>query len=931
MSEADQNQVLRQQEQRTIEVRSDAVGYVSRDEWEAFRNHEDATRDKEYEFVNAYIRKKKAKAGRALSRQLTHEELKKTVNAKEKTLSGEHSPLKVDDIDHPDGKFTSKRKAKLNESRDLSKRYYQAKAGGNVKSIPKAGTYTGDILNSISQLGAHSSLKEKLIAEDQEVNTAYQQLRSWVDGSTITDEDVSLVISSGPILKVDARGNITSGSRNAFLMHLKIYANFGVTMRNRAIETQRANMEFFSPEYFTRHYIGTHFHETLQRIERLKEFRKDLFSRSVSPASNEESRALRKLEIAAVRNVNAVLKHYNADPDIFLKYSDDIDDDALRKNGFVPPEKERGESDKKYNARVEKARKGFLSPDAKKGDEEEVSKLLEEDSEVRRLLGTRKFYEGNIEDKNTPAVKEIHTYRVDLTINAIAETAVPGTFNAVYKEDERISAVLSDGRLNTGLKKNLERQRKYIATIKRNIEAAEAFKKYSRLCLNTEDLLNAETNLRILEYELLVARDRQEELLNLLSDQRDMNALEDELDSLEQREQTDEVKGKAVGVRKKLEKYLELRKALDRGENRIDKTRIEEALAGLDERYEGSGIPAADLAEVKHIKELSVRYEMGKEKNIPTEYVERTRSSGPTKGIDNRALAILMRPVNVSRFGKPISDEDRENLRLNIEEARGIELNTISGRKPFLDRVGQELMNSILSFPVLEDPDRIRSMGTDAIHFIPLFHNMLNVYTEHKKYYLKNADRKTRIALFLSLEATDYFNIGTSAVSFALFGKGQGLVNIGASSMYQSVAEQEKGKPYSEVLRKNARNASFGPQMANAYKSVEMTFAAGGQNTDDPAVEQQILTMANAMPATPVKALLPAEQFLFLKYYPDKKKTDPATDAELKAMTRHYIEEFLANKDDEGYLNKMSALIDEFERENPGNVVNNMDLVDDLQ
>ena len=297
-------------------------------------------------------------------------------------------------------------------------------------------------------------------------------------------------------------------------------------------------------------------------------------------------------------------------------------------------------------------------------------------------------------------------------------------------------------------------------------------------------------------------------------------------------------------------------------------------------------------------------------------------------GIDIRGLHALLRPVNVNDKGEPLTEQDRQNLRLNNEEAEGILKETLSARKPFLDRVAKEAEELMFTDEQLNDPDFLYQNKERALRHLSFFHNLLNVYHSHAEYYQLHADEKARVIMHVLVKSSDYANYSCIKIQQALLLKGMDTssLNVGGSSLATvGVIPYYKGYERKEIMGYNDKARALNPEKTMQYAATYKAFVSGYQNLEETTNKMRIQLMEADTPQK-VKDIATAERLALLDQYGLDK--EEITSDEQMQNTVYQLNELTRKKDDPEYIKKMLAKINDFRAVVPiaGDITNDVGL-----
>ena len=184
------------------------------------------------------------------------------------------------------------------------------------------------------------------------------------------------------------------------------------------------------------------------------------------------------------------------------------------------------------------------------------------------------------------------------------------------------------------------------------------------------------------------------------------------------------------------------------------------------------------------------------------------------KGVDSRTHAVLMRPVNLNKEGKPLTKDDETNLWLNELDHNGYRSGKVSDRKPHLDFVAKEAMGLMFTSKHLKDEKYIRSHRAKAIRALSFFHGLINTYTRHEKYYLTQADPEIRIFMYLVAGSGTYIERLNKAVSGALMSEGFTYSMFpGSSSLGFVFVNYRDGREYKVIKKYNKQMCKLPSQV----------------------------------------------------------------------------------------------------------------------
>lgn len=92
----------------------------------------------------------------------------------------------------------------------------------------------------------------------------------------------------------------------------------------------------------------------------------------------------------------------------------------------------------------------------------------------------------------------------------------------------------------------------------------------------------------------------------------------------------------------------------------------------------------------------------------------------------------------------------------DIIDGKGYRSNKLSDRKPHLDYVAKEAMNLMFTIEQLNDDKYIRSHKEKALRALSFYHGLCETYDTHKHYYLTQADKDTRVFMYVIAGITTY-------------------------------------------------------------------------------------------------------------------------------------------------------------------------------
>ena len=240
-------------------------------------------------------------------------------------------------------------------------------------------------------------------------------------------------------------------------------------------------------------------------------------------------------------------------------------------------------------------------------------------------------------------------------------------------------------------------------------------------------------------------------------------------------------------------------------------TKLAEEFKKIDKQY-GKGVPKKDILDIKQTAAIIEKISDQTVGNALSEEMQNEASS--FKGVDSRTHAVLMRPVNLNKEGKPLTKDDETNLWLNELDHNGYRSGKVSDRKPHLDFVAKEAMGLMFTSKQLKDEKYIRSHRAKAIRALSFFHGLINTYTRHEKYYLTQADPEIRIFMYLVAGSGTYIERLNKAVSGALMSEGFTYSMFpGSSSLGFVFVNYRDGREYKVIKKYNKQMCKLPSQV----------------------------------------------------------------------------------------------------------------------
>ena len=358
-----------------------------------------------------------------------------------------------------------------------------------------------------------------------------------------------------------------------------------------------------------------------------------------------------------------------------------------------------------------------------------------------------------------------------------------------------------------------------------------------------------------------------------------------------------------------------------------DLTPIQEGkLKEVDELYQGSGIPEEDLKEIKQVTIATEAYKQSILHALPEEKIA---EAGEIPAFDKRGHLTMMRPVNVNAKGQPLTEKDRKNLELNIKDHESLKSGKLSDRQPYLDRVAREAAEIVFSSQQLESREYIMNHKEQAIRFISFVHDILNVYEDHKNYYLTQAEPELRIIMYLLAGATAYQEFAMQRLNSVLYGKGYGNALIGASTAPGSSLPYKKGMDYKKLRKENEKRAKITPADFTGYMITYNELVVDDIDPESKEGRERLKEYDKPGMAS-IDYMAKAEGYFTRREVgADKKKV---VQTERRDIGYRYIDEYQQKRKDKAYIDRMLKLIEDYRNQEDHDYLKNHDnLIDDLK
>lgn len=352
----------------------------------------------------------------------------------------------------------------------------------------------------------------------------------------------------------------------------------------------------------------------------------------------------------------------------------------------------------------------------------------------------------------------------------------------------------------------------------------------------------------------------------------------------------------------------------------------------IDFEFANSGLSKEKLQEMKDNQKELFEYNLTYTYNVDAELLNEL---GKDNSVDSRGIMMLLRPVHVDEQGQPLTDIDRKNKELNNEDARKFLSGSLKERKPLLDRFAEEVDRLVFTDAELRDPAFIRRNKERALRFLTFCFNMENMYTSHREYYQKHADKKVKATMYTFFEATNYNAYAAYHILHALQTDGMGNegFNAGGSSM-TVVAHIPffRGADYNEIMKQN--NDAFEKldyETASLYLSdYSSQYKSMLEPLDKEGLEQS--KQVNSVGYASMR--LPEYTELKKRFGKNKdiKKREKFTPDQRVTNIVELTNEYYAGRNNEEYLNRMEQTINDY-RENlarPNDIINHSSVKNDL-
>jgi hypothetical protein len=361
-------------------------------------------------------------------------------------------------------------------------------------------------------------------------------------------------------------------------------------------------------------------------------------------------------------------------------------------------------------------------------------------------------------------------------------------------------------------------------------------------------------------------------------------------------------------------------------------------LKEIDELYKGSGIPQNDLDLIKDMELRGMIFQKRVENALPEELMNEIGGNVNKDfiGIDGRGIAYLLQPVGLNEKGEPANEEEQKKREQNVQEVNALKSNKISERKPMLDRIASEAADKIFTTEQLSDPEYILAHRDKALRAYAFMFNGMNLYHDHREYYMTQAPDEARVVMYLLFGATQYADFVMHRIKSALYSCGYGVPPVGGSSVGgSSFVQFNKGDRYKDVKAENEKIAKMNNHQADIY----LTHINGYKNDQyndrdvfrDKAIRNELKAMEkeHANVSTELTSLSPEESFLAKKEFGEDIKN--VTIVQRMDIASKYVDEFMAKRRDKNYIKNMVKMIEEnVKTVKPGELLDGR-LVNDLK
>ncbi len=326
--------------------------------------------------------------------------------------------------------------------------------------------------------------------------------------------------------------------------------------------------------------------------------------------------------------------------------------------------------------------------------------------------------------------------------------------------------------------------------------------------------------------------------------------------------------------------------------------------------FKNLGLKQKELDSIQSIVDASFKYKNDCQHAIPKSVFDAINKKAA--GLDSRAFLTLLRPVEVNSNGLPKNEKARKNLKLNLIDCENVLKNTLEARKPFLNRAVRDCQKVMFTVEQLKDHDYIRAHKDEAIKFLGMSVNLLNLYNSHAAYYQNEAPDDVKTFMFYAINASGYYTYARFHIQHALFGKGIVPSYIGGTSSPIAYAPFYPKNDYKKTMKYNEIGSKMAPMQATAYGSLCNTCLKRG---DDPKMmDPDSMSMYENNYQYTMDIGLIEEQFLYQHTFNPKEDNLVFDEKKQEDLMREFCDPLCRSSFKKPDYEKNNSLITEYQK-----------------